>query len=183
MRGTNWYTGDRLSMRNSCSPRRWYQYASWIPAKVSEWDENIKASMLNRQEFMEIWEDRGRIDVSMGVSASTWFDAERRQSIESGAQGDSIAEHASAIWQDFDVALNQARALLRPGDSIGSRSRRMLQPSTDMHLGKRFFCPACRDTQEPETYQRARFLVGGNGHANACIGCAHFNALKVQKSH
>ena len=75
------------------------------PNKVSEWDENIKASMLNRQEFVDICEDRGRIDVSMGVSASTWFDAERRQSIESGAQGDSIAEHASAIWQDFDVAL------------------------------------------------------------------------------
>ena len=28
-------------------------------------------------------------------SASTWFDDERRQTIESGAQGDSIAEHAS----------------------------------------------------------------------------------------
>eukprot|EP00439_Symbiodinium_sp_Y106_P049593 s3353_g6.t1 len=75
------------------------------PAKVSEWDGNIKASILNQQEFAEIWEGRGRIDVSMGVRASTWFDAERRQSIESGAQGDSIAEHASAIWQDFDVAL------------------------------------------------------------------------------
>ena len=42
------------------------------PAKVSEWDGNIKASILNQQEFAEIWEDRGRIDVSMGVSASTW---------------------------------------------------------------------------------------------------------------
>eukprot|EP00439_Symbiodinium_sp_Y106_P062179 s2485_g9.t1 len=75
------------------------------PNKVAEWDGNIKASVLNQREFAEIWEDRGRIDVSMGVSASTWFDAERRQSIESGAQGDSIAEHASVTWQDFDVAL------------------------------------------------------------------------------
>ena len=41
----------------------------------------------------------------MGVDASTWLDAEKRQSILSGAQGDSIAEHASAIWQDFDIAL------------------------------------------------------------------------------
>ena len=75
------------------------------PSKVSEWDSNIKASVLNQREFAEIWEDRERIDVSMGVSASTWFDAERRRTIESGAQGDSIAEHASVTWQDFDVAL------------------------------------------------------------------------------
>ena len=61
--------------------------------------------MLNRQEFVDTWEDKSGVDVSMGVNASTWFDAERRQSILSGAQGDSIAEHASAIWQDFDIAL------------------------------------------------------------------------------
>ena len=28
--------------------------------------------------------------------------------------GDSIAEHASAIWQDFDIALIMPEALLRP---------------------------------------------------------------------
>ena len=55
------------------------------PNKVNEWDENIRASVLNKREFAEIWEDRGRIDVSIGVSASTWFNAERRQTIESGA--------------------------------------------------------------------------------------------------
>ena len=32
------------------------------PSKVKEWDENIKASMLNQQEITEIWEDRGRIE-------------------------------------------------------------------------------------------------------------------------
>ena len=149
------------------------------PSKVSQWDDNIKASMLNQQEFTEIWEDRGRIDVSMGVSASTWFDAERRQSIESGAQGDSIAEHASAIWQDFDSAL------IMPEPYYDQRQywfKIETYATTEYRyaLGKTFFCPACRDTQEPETYQRARFLVGGNGYANACIGCAHFNALKVQ---
>ena len=73
--------------------------------KIRDWDENIKAPVLNRQEFVDIWEDKSGVDVSMGVNASTWFDAERRQSILSGAQGDSIAEHASAIWQDFDIAL------------------------------------------------------------------------------
>ena len=41
----------------------------------------------------------------MGVDASRWIDAETRQNIQSGAQGDSIAEHASVIWQEFDVAM------------------------------------------------------------------------------
>ena len=27
---------------------------------------------------------------------------------------------------------------------------------------------------------RATFRTGGNGYANACIGCAHFDALKNQ---
>ena len=150
------------------------------PNKVSEWDENIKASMLNRQEFVEIWEEeRGRIDVSMGVSASTWFDAERRQSIESGAQGDGIAEHASAIWQDFDVALimpepyYDQRQYWFKIDTYASAEYRYA-------LGKTFFCHACRDTQDPDAYRYARFLIGGNGYAHTCIGCAHFNALKVQ---
>ena len=149
------------------------------PNKVSEWDENIKASMLNRQEFVDICEDRGRIDVSMGVSASTWFDAERRQSIESGAQGDSIAEHASAIWQDFDVAL------IMPEPYYDQRQywfKINTYASTEYKyaLGKTFFCHACRDTQDPDAYQHARFLIGGNGYTHTCIGCAHFNELKVQ---
>ena len=29
-------------------------------------------------------------------------------------------------------------------------------------------------------YQHARFLIGGNGYTHTCIGCAHFNELKVQ---
>ena len=73
--------------------------------KVKEWDESIKAPVLNRQEFVDIWEDKSGVDVSIRVDASTWFHTEKRQSIRSGAQGDSIAEHASAIWQDFDIAL------------------------------------------------------------------------------
>ena len=35
------------------------------------WDGNIRASVVNRREFAEIWEDRGRIDVSMGVTKGT----------------------------------------------------------------------------------------------------------------
>ena len=107
------------------------------PNKVAEWDGNIKASVLNQREFAEIWEDRGRIDVSMGVSASTWFDAERRQSIESGAQGDSIAEHASVTWQDFDVALTmEPYYVTMTKDIIGSKSTSMLRPSTAMLSGR-----------------------------------------------
>ena len=47
-------------------------------------------------------------------------------------------------------------------------------------LGKTFFCHACRDTQDPDAYQHARFLIGGNGYTHTCLGCAHFNELKVQ---
>ena len=65
----------------------------------------IRVPMLSQQEFSEIWEDRGEVSVSMGVDASKWIDAEMRQNIQSGAQGDSIAEHASVIWQEFDVAM------------------------------------------------------------------------------
>ena len=75
------------------------------PNRISEWDESIKVPMLSQQEFSEIWEDRGEVSVSMGVDASKWIDAEMRQNIQSGAQGDSIAEHASVIWQEFDVAM------------------------------------------------------------------------------
>ena len=75
------------------------------PNRISEWDENIKVPLLSQQDFSEIWEDRGEVSVSMGVDASKWIDAEMRQNIQSGAQGDSIAEHASVIWQEFDVAM------------------------------------------------------------------------------
>ena len=75
------------------------------PNRISEWDENIKVLTLSQQEFSEIWRDRGEVSVSMGVDASKWIDAEMRQNIQSGAQGDSIAEHASVIWQEFDVAM------------------------------------------------------------------------------
>ena len=149
------------------------------PTKVSEWDDNIKASILNQQGFAEIWDDRGRIDVSMRVSASTWFDAERRESIESGAQGDSIAEHASTIWQNFDVAL------IMPEPYYDQRQywfKLDKYSSTECRyaLGKTYYCHSCRNTQDPDAYTCARFLTGGNGYAHACIGCAHFDALKTQ---
>ena len=149
------------------------------PTKVSEWDDNIKASILNQQGFAEIRDDRGRIDVSMRVSASTWFDAERRESIESGAQGDSIAEHASTIWQNFDVAL------IMPEPYYDQRQywfKLDKYSSTECRyaLGKTYYCHSCRNTQDPDAYTCARFLTGGNGYAHACIGCAHFDALKTQ---
>ena len=149
------------------------------PNKVAEWDGNIKASVLNQREFAEIWEDRGRIDVLMGVSASTWFDAERRQSIESGAQGDSIAEHASATWQDFDVAL------IMPEPYYDQRQywfkiNKYASNECLYALERTYFCHECRNTQDPDEYARATFLTGGNGYAHACVGCAHFDALKNQ---
>ena len=149
------------------------------PAKVNEWDGNIRGSVVNRREFAEIWEDRGRIDVSMGVSASTWFDDERRQSIESGAQGDSIAEHASVTWQDFDVAM------IMPEPYYDQRQYwfKIDKYASDEYryaLGKVYYCRDCRNTHDPNEYARATFRTGGNGYANACIGCAHFDALKNQ---
>ena len=149
------------------------------PAKVNEWDGNIRGSVANRREFAEIWEDRGRIDVSMGVSASTWFDDERRQSIESGAQGDSIAEHASVTWQDFDVAM------IMPEPYYDQRQCwfKIDKCASDEYryaLGKVYYCRDCRNTQDPDEYARATFRTGGNGYANACVGCAHFDALKNQ---
>ena len=47
-------------------------------------------------------------------------------------------------------------------------------------LGKTYYCHECRNTQDPDAFNRATFLTGGNGYANACIGCAHFDALKNQ---
>ena len=132
------------------------------PSKVNEWDVNIRASVVNRREFAEIWEDRGRIDVSMGVSASTWFDDERRQTIESGAQGDSIAEHASVTWQDFDVAMIMPEPYYDPRqywfkiDKYASEEYRYA-------LGKVYYCRECRNTQDPNEYARATFQTGGNG--------------------
>lgn len=49
--------------------------------KIKEWDDTINAPVLNRPDFAEIWEDKSGVAVSMGVDASTWFDAEKRQSI------------------------------------------------------------------------------------------------------
>ena len=60
------------------------------PNRISEWDESIKVPMLSQQEFSEIWEDRGEVSVSMGVDASKWIDAEMRQNIQSGAQGETV---------------------------------------------------------------------------------------------
>ena len=73
--------------------------------KIEGWNANIKASMLQKEELVEIWEDRTEVAVSMSIDSSSWINAERRQDIISGAQGDSIAAHASAIWQDFDVPM------------------------------------------------------------------------------
>ena len=132
-----WCTGVGPSMRKQLFAEKMVTACFMDPNKVAEWDGNIKASVLNQREFAEIWEDRGRIDVSMGVSASTWFDAERRQSIESGAQGDSIAEHASVTWQDFDVALTmEPYYVTMTKDIIGSKSTSMLRPSTAMLSGR-----------------------------------------------
>ena len=50
----------------------------------------IRVPMLSQQEFSEIWEDRGEVSVSMGVDASKWIDAEMRQNIQSGAQGETV---------------------------------------------------------------------------------------------
>ena len=128
---------------------------------------------------MDTWEDKSGVDVSMGVDASTWFDAETRQSIVSGAQGDSIAEHASAIWQDFDIALimpepyYDQRQYWFKIDTCASSEPRYTS-------GKVFFCDGCRGMQTPEAFRQAVFQVAGNGYSQICIGCAHTAALRVQ---
>ena len=116
--------------------------------------ETSERSVVNRREFAEIWEDRGRIDVSMGVSASTWFDDERRQTIESGAQGDSIAEHASVTWQDFDVAM------IMPEPYYDQRQYwfKIDKYASDEYryaLGKVYYCRECRNTQDPNEYAQS----------------------------
>ena len=93
--------------------------------KIRDWDENIKAPVLNRQEFVDIWEDKSGADVSMRVNASTWFDAEKRQSILSGAQAPR-----------FGKTLTSHRSCPSPTttrDSIGSKSTLMRPPNTDTH--------------------------------------------------
>ena len=73
--------------------------------KIKDWDDNIRVRTISRQDFVQIWEDKGDVSVSTNVKAGERFNAENLQRIQSGAQGDSTAEHASAIWQDFDIAM------------------------------------------------------------------------------
>ena len=93
--------------------------------------------------------------------------------------GDSIAEHASAIWQDFDIALimpepyYDQRQYWSKIDTYASSEHRYTS-------GKVYFCEGCREMQSPEAFSRAVFQVGGNGFPQTCIGCAHTAALKVQ---
>ena len=124
--------------------------------------------------------------MSMGVDASTWLDAEKRQSILSGAQGDSIAEHASAIWHDFDIAL------IMPEPYYDQRQywfKIDTYASSDPKYtaGKAFFCEGCRGMQSPEAFRQANFSsrrkrLSSDMHRVRAYCCTQSSELRGQLS-
>ena len=44
--------------------------------KIKEWGEHIKARMINRPDFVEIWEDKSEVSVSTQLNIGQWFNAE-----------------------------------------------------------------------------------------------------------
>ena len=140
--------------------------------------ENIKTQTINRQECAEIWEDKGDVSMSVNIQAGEWFNAESLQRFQSGAQGDSIAEHASVIWQDFDVAMTIPEAYY---DDRHYWFKMDTYASTNSNYythtqRKAYFCNGCIMMK---SFSQANVLGTGNGDPNICIGCAHTSALKL----
>eukprot|EP00439_Symbiodinium_sp_Y106_P039252 s2789_g4.t2 len=138
-----------------------------------------KARTINRQDFVEIWEDEGGVDVSTEVSVEKWFNAGSRQRIQSGAQGDSIAEHASAIWQDFGIAMTTPEAYY-DDRRYWFKMNTYASSTASFTKGKACFCEGCSMTKNKERLEQANFLPTGNGYPQLCIGCAHTAALRLQ---
>ena len=90
-----------------------------------------------------------------------------------------IAEHASAIWQEFDVAM------IMPEPYYDQRQywfKMDTYASNDPGYtpGKAFFCAGCRGTKTQEAFSQASFQCNGNGYPGTCIGCAHIGAIRAQ---
>ena len=147
--------------------------------KIREWDENIKARTINRQDFVEIWKGTGGVDVSTTVSVENWVNAESRQRIQSGAQGDSIQLSMPPRFGKISTLQSPSQRPVTTIGAIGSKWTRILQAMPLSRKGKPTSVKV-NVMKNKETFEQANFLRTGNGYPQLCIGCAHTAALRLQ---
>ena len=149
------------------------------PDQLQKWNDEVSTQTISSPDLIQIWEDRTEVTFTTPIDAGRWFNQENIAQIQSGAQSDGFAEHASVTWQEFDIALtipeayyDQRHYWFRIDD---------YSTSSDVSVsGKIYFCPDCGDAKDLNRFKAAGFAASGNGYPAYCIGCAYTAALKNQ---
>ena len=75
------------------------------PEQLQKWSDNVSIQTISAPNLVEICEDRTQVTFTTPIDVGQWFSQENIARIQSGAQSDGFAEHASVTWQEFDIAM------------------------------------------------------------------------------
>ena len=149
------------------------------PEQLQKWNDNVSVQTISAPNLVQICEDRAQVTFTTPIDVGQWFSQENIARIQSGAQSDGFAEHASVTWQEFDIAMTTPEAYYDQRhywfkiDDYSTNSNVSVP-------GKVYFCPGCEEAKDINKFKASVYTASGNGYPTYCIGCAYVAALKNQ---
>ena len=116
------------------------------PEQLNKWNDNVSVQTISTANLVEICEDRTQVAFTTPIDVGQWFSQESIARIQSSAQSDGFAEHATVTWQEFDIAMTtpepyyDQRHYWFKIDDYSSNSN-VSAP------GKTYYCSTCENCQ------------------------------------